>query len=182
MKNVSKGILKSLKDKFTKTAQGFTLVELLVVVLIIGILSAVALPQYRLAVMKARFASMMPIVTALAQAQEVYYLENGEYADSIENLSIEPPGGGVISGASVSYYPKFSCRLMAQNVYCSGDDTGYYSQYLHHSSYPDQRFCVVYNVADGIGEGIKLRKKLCASYGSATKTFSSGEWDFYAMP
>ncbi len=160
--------------------KGFTLIELLVVVLIIGILSAVALPQYRVAVAKTHFASMMPIVTALAQAQEVYYLENGEYTDSFENLSIQPPGGGTISGDQITY-PQFFCRVQKSNVYCAGRLGGYYSQYLHHSSYPDQRFCVVaHNIYYANPE---VQKKVCASFGATEKTFSVGSgWDFYAMP
>ena len=67
--------------------KGFTLIELLVVVLIIGILSAVALPQYSKAVMRARFARMLPTLKALKDAQEVYYMENGSYG-FIQDLSV----------------------------------------------------------------------------------------------
>ena len=71
----------------------FTLIELLVVVLIIGILAAVALPQYQVAVMKSRYATLKNLVTSIAQAQEVYYLSNNEYADSFELLDVDMPGG-----------------------------------------------------------------------------------------
>ena len=68
--------------------QGFTLIELLVVVLIIGILSAIALPQYQKAVYKARFAAIKPTLAALKQAEEYHYLVNGEYAIDMNALDI----------------------------------------------------------------------------------------------
>ena len=59
--------------------KAFTLIELLVVVLIIGILAAVAVPQYRLALEKSRAMQAIVSIKALAEATERYYLENGEY-------------------------------------------------------------------------------------------------------
>lgn len=82
-----------------KTKAGFTLIELLVVVLIIGILAAVAVPQYQKAVEKARAAEAVLTVSALEKELELWILQNGmknvDFFDQLSQdyqppLSIEP--------------------------------------------------------------------------------------------
>ena len=70
----------------------FTLIELLVVVLIIGILSAIALPQYQKAVAKTRYTQLVILGRSLLEAQKIYYLANGSYAPTFEELDMVPPG------------------------------------------------------------------------------------------
>ena len=71
---------------------GFTLVELLVVVLIIGILAAIALPAYQRAVMRSRFVRMLPGAKSIAQGNEAYYMEHGQYSNDSSQLDITGVG------------------------------------------------------------------------------------------
>ena len=73
---------------------GFTLVELLVVVLIIGILAAVALPQYQKAVEKSKAAEAFVVLKSVYPAVQNYYLEHGEWPTSFSALDINIPYTG----------------------------------------------------------------------------------------
>ncbi len=71
-----------------KKTRGFTLIELLVVVLIIGILVAVAVPQYQKAVDKSRMTQAFVWAETIAKAEQVYKLANGEYTHNLEELDV----------------------------------------------------------------------------------------------
>ncbi len=72
--------------------KGFTLIELLVVVLIIGILSAVALPQYTKAVEKSRATEAITLLGNLANAEQIYKMSTGGYTNDLTLLDIQLPG------------------------------------------------------------------------------------------
>ena len=72
--------------KHNHNKKGFTLIELLVVVLIIGILAAIAMPQYQKAVEKARAAEMITFVGNAKKAVATYLLQNGGLPSSQVDL------------------------------------------------------------------------------------------------
>jgi len=102
--------------------KAFTLIELLVVVLIIGILAAVALPQYEKAVWKSRAANMQTFLRNVENAQQAYYLANATQATELDELAVSFEGftaGTVLGGSSEApikaYNDMFEIRLGASN-------------------------------------------------------------------
>ena len=71
--------------------KAFTLVELLVVVLIIGILAAIALPQYQVAIAKSELSTLKAKTRALAEAVNLYILTNGSEPAKLSDLDISLP-------------------------------------------------------------------------------------------
>lgn len=82
-----------LKAKFLnhflskKKEGGFTLIELLVVIIIIGILSAIALPSFLNQSNKAKQSEAKTYVGTLVRTQQAYYLEKSEFAAKLDDLS-----------------------------------------------------------------------------------------------
>ena len=71
---------------------GFTLIELLVVVLIIGILAAMAMPQYFKAVERSRMAEAVTLIDSIVKAQHRKYMQTNRYAWTFEGLDVSPKG------------------------------------------------------------------------------------------
>ena len=70
------------------TKKAFTLIELLIVVLIIGILSAIAIPMYQGAVDKSHWSTMLPGAKAIKDAEEAFKMANAGYTSEMGNLDV----------------------------------------------------------------------------------------------
>ena len=72
-----------------RNKKAFTLLELLVVVLIIGILAAIALPQYQVVVGRSRFAALKNITKSLALSATRFYMVSNIYPQKVADLDID---------------------------------------------------------------------------------------------
>lgn len=156
------------------TVRGFTLIELLVVVLIIGILSAIALPQYRMAVEKARVTEALQNIRMLEEQAKLYVLENGLPTNNNivylkDVLSVELSGGEWdgydYNTDNFSYYAYITANGIGIEVTRQGP---YYYQFFVGG---------VNNVHECLnGAGDEMGIKICHMLESQGWTYQEGEF------
>ena len=140
---------------------GFTLIELLVVVLIIGILAAMAMPQYFKAVERTRMTEAVTLMDSIVKAQRRKYMQTNHYAREFEGLDVSPKGA-----SGHTYFPKgedrngFGVYLMndfgvVAGTHCAVGDCSRYSYSLTRYYKSDNITCFGGNEAS---------RELCADF------------------
>ena len=125
---------------------GFTLIELLVVVLIVGILAAIALPQYQRAVERSRATEAMTNLRALVNAEKIYKMANGEPTKDLTLLDIQLSGEMNADGemvlpfftyhvGNISNTTKEGFEVIATRNNEKSDLTDYYVYYNYNGQY-----------------------------------------------
>ncbi len=174
-KNVVEGRFGLIKGK------GFTLIELLVVILIIGILAAVALPQYQKSIFKTHCLEAITTLKSIVDAQEAYAYEHGEYTASLADLPVYSS-----NPSTQSKYFTFSCR---QNGTCFAmpQKDGYPVFEFHPhivtesaiAEYLGKHWCVI---SSSISDEQKIAKirAACERLGTQDASMTSGR--YYLLP
>ena len=174
---------------------GFTLIELLVVVLIIGILAAMALPQYFKAVERSRMAEAITIMDSIVKAQRRKFMQTNRYANRFEGLDVSPKGatggryytkgdpetgrGGNGFRMNLEYSTFGSSHVIAYRTV----DGSMYSDSLQYK-YTLYRFYQSDNVTcAGINQaGLELCADFCGIDTPARRCCDNGTADFCPMP
>jgi len=152
--------------------KGFTLLELLVVVLIIGILAAIALPQYQYAVDKTKFAKLQSSAKSIADAYQRYHLATNDYPNDMNVLDIDLPGDytetNPIQDVNCRTYQDFYCCMLKPrlngsygDIICGQND---YS-FVYHRRIFDHDESVVFEQHCRAKQDNKRAEKLCENFG-----------------
>ena len=110
--------INKMQNKEKNFKQGFTLPELLVVVIIIGTLAVIALPKYQMAVGKAKFATLKDNARIIKDAMDRYYLANNSFTTNLEALDVELKGNLTSDKHYVDLADGSHCYIGAE-IFCS---------------------------------------------------------------
>lgn len=87
-----------------KSVVGFSLIELMIAVALVGILAAVAFPAYQDSINKSRRSEAVAALTEAAQRLEVFFSQNGRYCEALDCAEIAPVFQASIPATGTAYY------------------------------------------------------------------------------
>ena len=79
------------RDLSRTACDGFTLIEVMIVVVIVGVLAAIALPSYSAHLRKSARAEAQALLTDAASREQQFFVDRRRYADTLGALSVTPP-------------------------------------------------------------------------------------------
>ena len=85
-----------------RVQRGFTLVELLIVVIIVSILAAIVIPQFASSTNDAKFAALTTNLSTLRSSVEMYYQQHGHYPSGAASSGGTPPAGGAAGTGAIN--------------------------------------------------------------------------------
>lgn len=94
-----------------KSSAGFTMVELLVVLVIIGILAAVATPIFLGNTKKAKASEAVATMSLIRQAQRDYFINNNDYIENVTDISKTVPTGLNIDVGVTQYFGNLAYKV-----------------------------------------------------------------------
>ncbi len=125
--------LRKINTIKAKTQKGFTLIELMITVAIVGILAAVALPAYQDYTIRAQVSEGFSLAGGIQTAESEYYANNGSFAD-LATLNITSPTGKYITGidatggttaaVTVTYGNNANTKITGGTLTLTGVDDG----------------------------------------------------------
>ena len=166
------------------TKAGFTLIELLVVVLIIGILAAVALPQYQRAIEKSRFAEGLNLARSIHHAQQMYKLEHGVFATSLNQLDLKLPPSISKSNSCSFLSPNWNNKEWAvrMGVYGQSNSNAEVTVMRNGGKYNCYGFTVLNNQIYCARANGNSNSPGCRELFNATYAFNTPAWAHFQMP
>lgn len=137
-----------------RRARGFTLVELLIVVIILAILAAIVVPQFSAATDDAKLSSLDTTLANMRSAIDLYYQQHGEYPGDLTSIGTgcaAGPAGATGTGAAdteAAFLDQLAFYSDANSESCTKTDSAFkYGPYLKKRAMPENPFTGVSTVA-----------------------------------
>lgn len=186
--------VKTAKNLKSRLSKGFTLIEILIAVLIVGILIAIVYPNYEVSIKKAQLSKYVALVRSISDAEERHFLATNEYTPKFEDLDIGVPvfmDGCSLKKQNSGWY--YDCnkngKLVARyglfnnvsNAQAGDSTIRYLSVFKNYKdngvSFKKGDKACFSKKENILGKNVEIARKACKSLGSGTEYKGNG-WDY----